>query len=100
MRRAEPAEARSRVHAPAGTSMPPGSRAVLGCAAVTTESAARAFGLRFHPLEEHVVQVWLAERWRDHPGVGALGDLLTSAAFTERVEQFGGYDLAGCGARL
>jgi transcriptional regulator with XRE-family HTH domain len=74
--------------------------AVLGCAAVTTESAARAFGLRFHPLEEHVVQVWLAERWRDHPGVGALGDLLASAAFTERVEQFGGYDLAGCGARL
>jgi molybdate-binding protein len=74
--------------------------AMLGCGAVTTESAARAFGLRFHPLEEHVVQVWVAERWRDHPGVAALGDLLSSAAFLERVEQFGGYDLAGCGALL
>jgi DNA-binding XRE family transcriptional regulator/molybdate-binding protein len=74
--------------------------ATLGCAAVTTESAARAFGLHFHPLEEHVVQIWLAERWRDHPGVNALGELLNSAAFTDRVAQFGGYELTGCGARV
>jgi DNA-binding XRE family transcriptional regulator len=74
--------------------------AALGCGAVTTESAARAFGLRFHPLEEHVVQVWVAERWRDHPGAGALGDLLSSSAFTERVGQFGGYDLTDCGTQL
>jgi DNA-binding XRE family transcriptional regulator len=74
--------------------------ATLGCAAVTTEAAARAFELRFLPLEEHTVQVWLARRWLDHPGVGALGNLLTSAAFTERVGQFGGYDLAGCGTRV
>jgi hypothetical protein len=71
--------------------------ATLGCAAVTTESAARAFGLRFLALEEHVVQVWLADRWLGHPAADALGDLLASAAFTERVSQFGGYDLAGCG---
>jgi hypothetical protein len=74
--------------------------ATLGCAAVTTEAAAGAFGLDFLPLEEHVVQVWLAERWRDHPGVEALGNLLAGAAFTERVGQFGGYDLAGCGSRV
>jgi transcriptional regulator with XRE-family HTH domain len=74
--------------------------ATLGCGAVTTESAARAFGLRFHPLEEHVVQVWIAEKWRDHAGAAALGDVLSSAAFVERVEQFGGYDLTGVGARL
>ncbi len=74
--------------------------ATLGCAAVTTESAARAFGLRFLALEEHAVQVWLAERWLEHPAAGALGDLLASAAFIERVRQFGGYDLADCGARL
>ena len=74
--------------------------ATLGCAAVTTESAARAFALHFHPLEEHVVQVWLADRWREHPPFAAFGDVLTSAAFTERVEQFGGYDLADCGTRV
>jgi DNA-binding XRE family transcriptional regulator len=71
--------------------------ATLDCAAVTTEAAAGAFGLHFLALEEHVVQIWLAERWRDHPGVEALGTLLTGAAFTERIAQFGGYDLAGCG---
>jgi hypothetical protein len=64
---------------------------------VTTEAAARAFGLHFLALEEHVVQIWLAERWRDHPGVETLGNLLAAAAFTERVAQFGGYDLDGCG---
>jgi hypothetical protein len=74
--------------------------ATLGCAAITTEAAARAFDLRFLTLEEHVVQIWLAERWRDHAGVEALGNLLAGAAFTERVAQFGGYDLTGCGTRL
>lgn len=74
--------------------------ATLECAAVTTEAAAGAFGLEFLPLEEHVVQVWLAERWRDHPGLEALGNLLSAAAFTERVAQFGGYDLTGCGTRV
>lgn len=72
----------------------------LGCAAVTTEAAARVFGLHFLALEEHVVQIWLAERWRDHPGVETLGNLLAGAAFTERVAQFGGYDLDGCGAPI
>lgn len=74
--------------------------ATLGCAALTTEAAARAFGLRFVALEEHAVQIWLARRWFDHPGAGALGNLLASSAFTERVAQFGGYDLAGCGTRV
>ena len=74
--------------------------ATLGCAAVTTEAAARAFELRFLALEEHAVQIWLARRWLDHPGAGALGNLLASGAFTERVAQFGGYDLDGCGGRV
>jgi DNA-binding XRE family transcriptional regulator len=72
--------------------------ATLDCAAVTTEAAAGAFGLRFLPLEEHVVEIWLADRWREHPGVEVLGNLLTGAGFTQRVAQFGGYDLAGCGS--
>jgi hypothetical protein len=95
----------------AGVPAPPGPRAgghidaarlaaTLGCAAVTTESAARAFGLRFLALEEHTVEVWLAERWLEHPAAEALGDVLASAGFAERVAQFGGYDLAGCGTRV
>jgi DNA-binding XRE family transcriptional regulator len=71
---------------------------VLGTAGVTNEAAARAFGLRFIPLEDHVVEIWLDRRWRDHPGVDALGELLCARAFTDRIAQFGGYDLAGCGS--
>jgi DNA-binding XRE family transcriptional regulator/molybdate-binding protein len=71
--------------------------AALGGVAVTTEAAARAFGLRFLALEQHVVQLWIAERWLDHPGAAALGDLLASRAFAERVAHYGGYDLEGCG---
>lgn len=91
--------------------LPPGPRAVghidaariaatLSCAAVTTESAARAFGLGFLGLEEHTVEVWAAERWDAHPALDALADLLASAAFTERIGQFAGYELAGCGSRI
>ncbi len=74
--------------------------AMLGCLAVTTESAARAFGMLFRPLEEHTVEIWFAERWREHPGVDALGDLLNGTAFTERIDQFGAYDLTECGNLL
>jgi hypothetical protein len=74
--------------------------AALNGAAVTTESAAAAFGLGFLAFESHAVQIWLAERWIHHPGAAALGDIVASAAFTERVAQFGGYDLSDCGARV
>lgn len=69
-------------------------------AAVTNEAAAAAFGLRFMPLEEHDVELWIDRRWIDHPGVDAIGDLLASTAFTHRLAQFGGYDLRRCGVRL
>jgi len=69
------------------------------CAAVTIEAAARSFDLRFLPLEEHVVEIWVADIWRDHPGFIALGNILASAAFTERIAQYGGYDLRDCGTR-
>jgi transcriptional regulator with XRE-family HTH domain len=71
--------------------------ATLGGAGVTTEAAARAFDLRFLALEEHVVELWLADQWLTHPGADALLELLRSSAFTERVAHFGGYDLSGCG---
>ncbi|HLY50661.1 MAG TPA: helix-turn-helix domain-containing protein [Solirubrobacteraceae bacterium] len=74
--------------------------AMLGCAAVTTESAARAFDLGFVALEGHTVEIWVAERWVEHPALDALGDVLSSAAFTDRIGRFGGYELAGCGSRV
>ena len=74
--------------------------ATLDCAAVTTEAAARALDLSYFALENHTVQIWLAERWLDNPAASALGELLASAAFTERVAQFGGYDLTDCGTRI
>ena len=72
----------------------------LGCAAITTESAALALGLRFLALETHTVELWVDSRQRDHPGVEALGNLLSARVFTGRVRRLGGYDLAGCGAVL
>jgi len=74
--------------------------ATLGGAGVTTEGAARAFGLRFIPLEDHVVELWAAERWLDNAGVNALVDLLTTSAFMDRIAHYGGYDLAHCGEQL
>ncbi len=71
--------------------------ALTGAAAVTTETAARAFGLAFTPLEDHTVEVWIAERWADLPGIDALGDVLASGAFAQRIARLGGYDLTGCG---
>jgi hypothetical protein len=63
------------------------------------EPAAIGLELAFAPLEEHVAEVWVDARWREHPAVGALGDLLRSAAFTQRLGLVGGYDLVGCGER-
>jgi len=91
--------------------LPPGPRAsghldaarlaaILGGAAVTTEPAATAFELTFIALEDHVVEVWVADCWAAHPGVEALGEILATGAFTERVARFGGYDLSRCGDRL
>jgi DNA-binding XRE family transcriptional regulator len=74
--------------------------ATLGGAGVSTQAAAHAFGLNFLALEDHVVELWVADRWQDHPGVNALAELLATAAFTERVAQFDGYDLTHCGDRI
>jgi hypothetical protein len=105
-------QAFERASAKAGIAQPPpGPRATghidaariaatANGAAITIEAAARAFDLRFLPLEDHTVEIWLAQRWLDHPGANALGDLLATAAFTERVAHFAGYDLAGCGTHI
>ncbi|MEA2158251.1 MAG: hypothetical protein QOD66_631 [Solirubrobacteraceae bacterium] len=74
--------------------------ATVNGVAVSTEAAARAFGLRFLALEDHTVEIWFARRWLDHPGTNALGELLATSAFAERVAHLAGYDLAGCGTRI
>ncbi|MGI8438794.1 MAG: helix-turn-helix domain-containing protein [Thermoleophilaceae bacterium] len=66
-------------------------------AAVTIEPAADAHGLAFLPFETHVVELWVTERWHEHPGVAALVEVLASGAFRDRVDQHDGYDLNGCG---
>lgn len=69
-----------------------------GVAAVTFEPAAHRHGLRFLPLETHVVEVWIDRPWVDHPGAHALIDLLRSSSLLDRVRLIGGYDLDACGS--
>jgi transcriptional regulator with XRE-family HTH domain len=101
-------QALARAAARLGREIPSGPRAaghieaarlaaILGCPAVTTEAAAHAFGLTFLPLERHRVEIWIADEWLHHPAAEPLGNLLASAAFTDRVAALGGYDLVGTG---
>jgi molybdate-binding protein/DNA-binding XRE family transcriptional regulator len=59
---------------------------------VTMEAAALAYRLSFTPLEDHRVELRIAEDWEDHPGARALLDLLSSTGFRRRLEALGGYD--------
>ena len=68
-------------------------------AGVTMEPAAIGMELAFAPLEEHVAEVWIDARAREHPAVGAIGELLRSGAFTARLGLVGGYELDHCGER-
>jgi transcriptional regulator with XRE-family HTH domain/molybdate-binding protein len=68
-----------------------------GRVGVTMAAAARAFGLGFAPLEDHVVELWLDERWAGLPAAVALLELLGGESVTRRVGLFGGYDLVGSG---
>jgi DNA-binding XRE family transcriptional regulator len=63
--------------------------------AATIETAALAYGLDFSPLEEHRVELRIAEEWEDHPGARALVELIASPSFHRRLEALGGYDLTG-----
>ncbi len=71
---------------------------LTGVPALTFEPAANAARLRFLPIETHVVELWFAAAYVDHPGAIALGGLLASAGFQGRLEAMGGYDLDGCGS--
>jgi molybdate-binding protein len=64
------------------------------------EAAARSFGLRFLPLEEHAVELWIDERWVSTPAAAAVVDALAGPALRERLALIGGYDLAGLGTQV
>lgn len=66
---------------------------------VTIAPAARHHRLGFTPLEEHDVEIWVADPFRDHPGVVALGDAVGSRALRARLRAIGAYDLTDSGTR-
>lgn len=68
-----------------------------GAAAVTYAPAAAALELGFLALEDHLVELWVAEPWAAHPGVEATVEVLRSASWRQRLEAHPGYDLAGAG---
>jgi len=97
-----------RALAQAGAEQPPGPRAsghlegarraaIVRGAAVSMEPAANVFGLGFHPLETHVVELWIDARWQSHGGVGRLVELLRSPRFRDRVAVIGSYELSRAG---
>lgn len=70
-----------------------------GYAAVTIEPAARAVGARFHPLEIHRTELWVARQWVGDRVVETGLDLLMSSRFQRQLGHIGGYDLDGFGDR-
>jgi DNA-binding XRE family transcriptional regulator/molybdate-binding protein len=68
-----------------------------GIPAVTIEPVAVAFGVPFHPLETHVVRVWVAREWITDPAVELALHELASHRFRSRLASIGGYDLSEAG---
>jgi DNA-binding XRE family transcriptional regulator len=60
---------------------------------VVMEPAARAYGLQFNPLEDHLVVLEIHERWAENPGARALTALFASRTFRAHLGVVGGYDL-------
>lgn len=95
-----------RAVAATGGARPPGVRAgghseaarlaqLAGTTAITIEPVARAYGLAFHPLEEHVVHLWVGRPWAG--SMDRFGEALVSAGFRRRLAAVGGYDLSRTG---
>jgi DNA-binding XRE family transcriptional regulator len=71
-----------------------------GDAGITMESAARVYRLGFRPLEVHLVELWLDDRWTSRAETRSLLDQLTSGSFRQRAAHLGGYDLSNCGTEV
>ncbi|CAN5836505.1 hypothetical protein BH23ACT12_BH23ACT12_15880 [soil metagenome] len=68
--------------------------------ALTMEAAARAFGLDFLELEEHVSELRVDQEWVDLPGIQGILEIIGSETFHARLQAVGGYDLTGAGQEL
>jgi transcriptional regulator with XRE-family HTH domain len=68
--------------------------------AVTIEPAALANGLAFHPLEEHLSQLWVSADHADNALLHAFMDELTGERVHRRLAAIGGYDLTDTGTEL
>ena len=66
-------------------------------AGLTMEPAALAFGLRFAPIEEHTVELWVADEWASLPAAAALLETASGRGLAERAALLPGYELAGSG---
>lgn len=64
---------------------------------VTMEPAAIALGLGFAPLEEHVVELWVDDRWAALPAFAALLETMAGTLLGARASVLPGYDLSGSG---
>lgn len=93
---------RARVAGPRVASHLAASRLCLatGLPAVTIEPAAAAVGADFHPLETHVVELWLNATHQAEIGVTRLLEALHSSTYRRTLESVGGYDLSGLGRQL
>jgi transcriptional regulator with XRE-family HTH domain/molybdate-binding protein len=69
-----------------------------GTAAVTIEPVAAALGMAFHPLEEHVAQVWVPADHLGLPPVARVVEELLGSRLHRRLEAIGGYDLSRAGS--
>ena len=68
--------------------------------AVTMEPAALANGLAFHPLEEHLSQLWVSPDHADNALLHAFMDEVTGERVHRRLAAIGGYDLTDTGTEL
>jgi DNA-binding XRE family transcriptional regulator len=74
---------------------------VAGVAAgITMEPAASAFGLGFLPLETHRSELWIDQRYLDHPCSAALLSVLCDSAFSDRASRLPGYDVTRIGSEV
>ena len=72
-----------------------------GVVAVSIEPAALLVGLAFHPLEEHVSELWIATQHLDVVSVRRFTDeLFSSRRLHRRLAAIGGYDLSDCGTEV
>jgi DNA-binding XRE family transcriptional regulator len=71
-----------------------------GGVAVSIEPAAATFGLVFHPLEEHVAELWVAGEYLEVAGIRRFLDELTGRRLHQRLAAIGGYDLTRCGVEV